>query len=117
MAYYVPPTVNSVIYADGEKCPDPDQVFVDIDYNGVGKTQRLLCSAIVPPKQLTTTCYVANPGTLPKPTFTNIDTTTWINWIVCDYGYMTELYWYSDPSAPVTPYRYTGAKCCDVITL
>lgn len=100
----------------------PNHVFnprirVNIDCIDVEKTHRLQCSAIVLQKQLTSNCYIASICTLPEPTFSFSFASNWLNWISCGFWYLTEVYWYHEALAASRPYRYTGGKCSDMITL
>lgn len=100
----------------------PNHVFnprirVNIDCIDVEKTHRLQCSAIVLQKQLTSNCYIASICTLPEPTFSFSFASNWLNWISCGFWYLTEVYWYHEALAASRPYRYTGGKCSNMITL
>lgn len=112
---YVPSVNLSKVFGAGERCPDPDQVFVAMTNRGEEKSaQRLKCAAIVPPNILIDECVNVTLGEEPRPSL-RVNTTNWLNWISCPSGmYMTELYWTEDPNAPIAPYRYSAARCCAV---
>lgn len=116
---YVPPVVLSQVFWAGEKCPDPDQVFVGQTFGDEEKFfQRLKCAAIVPPLRLETSdCVNVTLGQEPRPDLV-VSTADWLNWISCPLGmFMKELYWTEDAEAPIAPYRYSAATCCAFTSL
>ncbi|XP_068215581.1 uncharacterized protein [Palaemon carinicauda] len=110
-----------VNYGEGnETCPGFDQVFVG--YGKINTTdrekddQRLYCSTLVSPYGLTSNCTtvrLGGDGTGIPPKFENVDTSSWLNWLLCPEGaMMTGIYWNYLKGDKMTNYGYNSATCC-----